>query len=236
MSAVAPISSGPSTTDWLTAIGTVGATVVALLLAGREQLRGFFFRPRLEVSVRLGPPDCHVIQEVQEVEWPGHGSTFDTEPVFYCRLAVNNVGNRRASQVAVRMTRLWRQAEPGGYVEDADFLPMNMTWAHIREGLVVPVLDPGLPRHCNLCHFYQPAEGATGPPLIQFDTEVVPFEVGENRWPTKKPPGDYRAEIAVTADNAEPIRRVLEIRFTGEWFIDAETIAERSLRVTVTKP
>jgi hypothetical protein len=235
MSTPVPTPSGPSITDWLTAIGTVGATVVALILAGREWLLGLFFRPRLEVSVRLGPPDCHIIQEEQEMEIFGRTS-FTTEAVFYCRMAVNNPGNRRASQVAVRMTKLWLQVEPGRYVEDSDFLPMNLTWAHIREGLVVPVIEPHLPRHCNLCHFYQLPIGATTLPLLQFDTEVVPFEVGENRWPTQKPPGSYRAEIAVTADNAESIHRILEIAFTGEWFINAETIAERSLRVTVTKP
>jgi hypothetical protein len=70
------------------------------------------------------------------------------------------------------------------YVEDWDFLPMNLTWAHLVTGLAVPVIDPKLPRHCNFCHVAKTSDPTHA--LMCFDTEVEPLQVDENRWPQEE--------------------------------------------------
>lgn len=239
---VIPLATGTSQLSWTdvaTAIGTVGATTLALGFALRDQIRALFIRPRLTVALRRTPPDCQIITEEHPLQWVGSAGTWGgmpqvlAVPTFYCRLSIGNDGDRRALNVEVRMTRLWRyEAEQSDYVEDRDFLPMNLTWAHAVIGLAVPVIDPHLPRHCNFCHFSQAPD--TENALMSFNTEVEPLEVGERRWPTKKSPGKYRAEIAVTAENAKPTYRTLEIEFTGTWSDDPVVIAESGLKVEVT--
>ena len=216
------IQSTTSPAEWLTAVGTLLAVVVALGLGTQNQLRAIFFGPRLDVAIRRGPPDCHVI-------------LMDTPTsqrlAFFCRMEVTS--NRRATGVEVRMTRLWRRMPPANeYVEDKDYLPLSLTWTNRPRQTVLPVVDHGILRQCDLCSFNQPYEGEEA--YVQFATEVLPKPVAHDRWPTIKPPGHYRAEIAVTADNAKTIYRWLEIAFTGTWHGDVALIAELDLRVEVT--
>jgi|HubBroStandDraft_6_1064221.scaffolds.fasta_scaffold00015_115 hypothetical protein len=230
-----PVAPPPNWTDVFTAFGTVGATAVAVFLLFREVIVHWIWHPQLEVRLLRRPPDCHIIQEVVQVAYPGEPPTSFTRDTFYCRLQVDNVGKRRALEVEVRISRVWRLNEDGQYEEDRDFLPMNLRWANLVAGLAVPVIDPHLPRHCNLCMFPKSSvPGEPAGPMIQFLTEVRPFKVGPDRWPTFKPPGSYRVEIAVTADNAKPIRKCVDIRFTGEWFDDSVGLAEKALRIAVT--
>ena len=133
------------------------------------------------------------------------------------------------------MTRLWRK-DGDAFVEDTDFLAMNLKWAHREttiDPLTVPVIDRHLPRHCGFCRFSKPWNDDPTRSWIQFNTEVQPLQIGPDRWPTQKKPGTYKAEIALTADNCNPAYRDVLIDFTGEWFDDPAEIAQQSLKVTV---
>jgi hypothetical protein len=230
--------SSPQWTDVLTAFGTVGATVVALALALRlgEVLR----KPRLTVTAHPGPPDCQVIEEEIETRTMSGFGPPTPGPVlrgvaFYSRLRIDNEGRRRARNVEVRMTRLWRK-ENDAFVEDTDFLAMNLKWAHreaTSDPLTVPVIDRHLPRHCGFLRFSKPWNNDLANSWIQFDTEVQPLQIGLGRWPTRKKPGTYKAEIAMTADNCKMARSVLLIEFAGTWLDDPAGLAEQGLKVTV---
>lgn len=221
----------PNLAEWLTAIGTVGATSIALILASREQIRAWFLGPRVHVALRPQPPDCQVIEAVEQFEGMGGfgGTTYN---VFYSRLLIDNHGRSRAKAVGVRMTGLWRR-EQGAWVEDRDFLPMNLNWAHLAPRSE-PDIDPHLPRHCDLCHFTEPYGDGAGT-LMTLDTELQPNAVGENRWPAIKPPGEYQAEIAVTGANVRSSFWTLVIEFSGKWADSAEQIAREGLTVTVSR-
>ncbi len=214
----------PSLTDWLTAIGTVGATGLAVVLAGRDIVSRWIFHPRLDVALRQGPPDC-VITQITESTPAGAM----LRQAFYCRLRIQNNGNRRAQGVEVRMICLWRY-DSGSYTEDGDFVPMNLLWSH-RGTIGTPVLEPKLPQHCDFCYFQRPIPIGDGKAWMDFATEVQPNQVGPDRWPTKKPPGKYRAEIVITADNAKPKSKILAIDFVGEWSDDPVEMAMNLLRV-----
>ena len=48
-------------TEWMTAIGTVSAAVVALGLAlFHAQISKLLFRPKLNISIETKPPDCNL--------------------------------------------------------------------------------------------------------------------------------------------------------------------------------
>jgi hypothetical protein len=226
----------PTNTDQLTAWSTFAAAVVALLLGLGffEWLRHWFWRPKFTVSLRLEPPDCHIIEKIAQVSLGSNIPLPINIPPsfpyrsFYCRLSITNVGGRRANDVEVRMTGLFTQDAAGAPTRDSDFLPMNLTWSH-RNTLLLPALYRDLPSHCDLCHF----DHLSGSALMEFDTEVTPNQVGPERWPTKKPPGKYRTQIAVVADNASPSYHNVDIEFTGQWYDDPIEMAQRGLRVTL---
>jgi hypothetical protein len=233
------VDAHPNVADWLTAVGTVSATLLAVVLAGRDQLSRWLFHPRLSVSVRPGPPDSHIVQASEETQMFGRTMQIGT-PLYICRLSIDNTGNRRAINVEVRMNRLWRIVG-GTKVEDPDFIPLNLVWSNIGSSTLTN-LDPGLPRHLDFCHFYQPfgaGEGSASP--LTFNTEVEPLEVGQpdpdntasHRWPTHKEPGEYHAELAITATDVTSLRKVITVAYTGEWFDDAAEIARKALVVTV---
>jgi hypothetical protein len=114
--------------------------------------------------------------------------------------------------------------------DDPGFFPMNLVWSH-RGTITLPVLLAEVPQHCDFCAFLDLKR--VSPPLVHFCTEVEPNQVADGSWPTKKPPGRYRAEIVVTADDAKPLTKELEIVFTGVWSDDAVQVATHELQVAV---
>lgn len=207
--------------DGLTAVGTVLAVVVALVLAGWGAIARRLWRPKLGVVYEPRSPDCQIIRVQRLVD----GKFLHR--AFYCRVQIHNTGSRRANGVQVRMIRLWRLDGSGLAEEDEDFVPMNLVWTNI--GVVqLPALVPDLPQHCDFCRFEH-----IEPPLVEFCTEATPNQIDEGRWPTKKPPARYRADIAIAAENAETIYRTLDVEFTGNWSDNVDDMAAADLRVTV---
>ena len=104
-----------------------------------------------------------------------------------------------------------------------------VTW---RARLGDPIIDPELPRHCDLCKFVKPMAN-TGKSWLEFTIEARPNKVAEDRWPTRKAPGKYRAEITLTADNAMAITKgsTSISRVRGQ--DDPTELAENGLRVEV---
>jgi hypothetical protein len=211
-------------TDIATALGTVSATVLAVVLAGREVIDRWIHHPMLDVALENQPPDFQLIA------LRGLNGSFLCM-AWYCRLQIWNNGNRRAHEVQVRMTRLVVIDESRHSQDDRDFVPMNLKWTNIGE-VTLAGLAPDLPQHCDLCFFADP--NVSPPPLITFCTEVQPNEVAPDRWPNRKPPGNYRAEIAVTATDAQTVYRTLNIEFSGEWFGSVEEMASKRFSVKVT--
>ena len=206
--------------DALTAVGTVLAVVVALGLAGWGAIAGRLWRPKLGVLYEPRSPDYQIIRVQRVVD-----GKFLHRAV-YCRVQIHNTGSRRANGVQVRMIQLWRLDGSGRPKEDEDFVPMNLVWTNI--GVVeLPALVPDLPQHCDFCRFEH-----IEPPLVEFCTEATPNQIDEGRWPTKKPPGRYRADIAIAAGNAETVYRTLDVEFTGNWSDNVDDMAATELLVT----
>lgn len=83
------------TPDWLTAIGTLAAVVVALLLAiFHEHLRALCWHPALELLYEHQPPDSHLTTLTNR-------QTGVQAACYYFRIRVRNGGNARAKNVEV---------------------------------------------------------------------------------------------------------------------------------------
>lgn len=211
-------------TDIATAVGTVGAAALAVVLAGREVIDRWLHHPELDVAFDQAPPDLQLIA----LRRPNGDFLYMG---WYCRLQILNRGDRRAHQVQVRMTRLLVMDDSQGAKNDSDFVPMNLRWTNIDK-VTLGALTPDLPQHCDLCFLADP--NVAGPALLTFCTEVQPNEVAPGRWPNRKPFGRYRVEIAVTASDAKTVYKSLAVEFSGGWSEDAEEMASKHISVRVT--
>lgn len=220
-------------TDWLTSIGTISAVAVALSIAiWGDWMKALFAKPRLVVTIAMRPPDCHKIQVQYTV--PGRESFPAMQMsriAYWFRLSVGNLGRATARNVEVRLLSLQIQGPDGIFEADPSFIPLGLNWSHATpKSQVAARLPRGVPKHCDFCHVFDADSGA--PPLFEFDTEVTPNQVGPDLWPTRKPPGNYRGRLAVTADNGDPRYFDFEIRYTG-WLDDENAMFEQGLTITV---
>jgi len=213
---------GGSVTDWLTAIGTVGTGVVAVVLAiWGNALRSVFYKPKLDSSVRMEAPYAHHLwREESGVRTEG----------YYFRIGVENRGNDSAREVEVRLISLKRKNAEGAFLPEPDFRPLNLRWSHVLK-TVMPKIDRQLSKYCDLCHVWRKGEDL----LMDLDTEVVPAEVRPLVWPTRKKAGTYRIAIAVSAANAEPRFADFEIDFKGVWFDEPEAMFKTGLTIRRTR-
>lgn len=134
--AAADGSSGPSSTDLVTAWGTVGAAVatflavvVALVVAiWGDWLKSLTNRPSLTLSIDMHAPDCIKIMSRGEalvniigrelrgalIHQVRRTVTIHVEyPTYYLRLAIGNEGNTAAVNVVTRAVELWRRNDKG---------------------------------------------------------------------------------------------------------------------------
>lgn len=198
------------------AIATALAVVVALVIAiWGDDMKAWFRKPLLTLSIRPHAPDCH---KIMTTGFNPQGWFALQYMSYFMRFAIGNDGRTAAKNVVVRALKLWCRAANGTYTEDPYFLPMNLIWSHSstqtqpQGSVIASRIDPQLPRHCDLGHV---DEGGGG--LLTFCTEVKPNEVAPNVWPTVKPAGHYRLSVAVVADNADTRYYLVEIGWDGQW-------------------
>jgi hypothetical protein len=103
--------------DWMTAIGTVGATIVAIALG--LGIREWLARPRIAARLRQGTDASLVL--IGAVKFPGIGAAPMQDRAAYLRLYVGNEGRSSASKVRVGLLRieiwsaersLWEECKP----------------------------------------------------------------------------------------------------------------------------
>jgi hypothetical protein len=105
----------PSITDWLTAIGTVGAVVVALLLAFLGKLTDWYRKPILTLEFENKEPFCR------------HSTIADlpNQPIgYFLRLRVRNTGKSMARDCEAKLIRILDVNKQ----ERTNFDPTNLHW------------------------------------------------------------------------------------------------------------
>ena len=215
----------PTITDWLTSIGTVGAVIVAVVLAlWGGQIRQFGSRARFKVLFERKPPDCQLVTNLEPIN---HFTSIAT-PAALVRFRVDKNGITAASNVEVRMLQLWRAGADGILKLDPDFLPVNLVWTN-SQSTTTRVIHPGLPRHCDFLSVLQ--SGDPTDLTFFFNTDVERQDVREGINPYINGKGRYRVEIGISADDMPPLRKTFEISFSGSWSDDPDQMFNNDLVV-----
>jgi hypothetical protein len=217
------------TPEWLTAVGTVGTVVIALILAvWGEEIKGSFVRPKLSLKARVGRPYS------EKTVWRGL-KVANPASVYYFRLAIQNRGNTAAHDVQVFLASIERVTAAG--LEDVSrFAPMNLNWSY-RRSATLPVLLPHMPPvFCDVGHVTDPlyknslSEDLPGIPqqdaVLALDVEFPPNTGGHLLRS-----GTYRLHLVAAAANAHPRRYKLEVVFCGKWFDEEEKMFDVGLRM-----
>ena len=223
------------------AVGTLLAVIAAFVLAiWHDELRTLGRSPRL--SLALDPE-------------PDHFQRFITSPgiaEYDVRISVTNDGEIGARNVEVVGQELLVKGGDGQYTRDPVFMAMNLKRTHIGD-TITPMVHRGVPRPYDLLACYHPdIQKLSKRTELRFDLSTlvwpVAAEPGTARsapaqavaptevFPSSKPAGSYRLVLAVAADGVVPVRRVVEIEWTGKWSDDKREFFSKELQVRLTAP
>ncbi|MBM3943667.1 MAG: hypothetical protein FJ316_12295 [SAR202 cluster bacterium] len=216
---------------WLVAAGTLVLAVVAVF---QDAIRGWFYQPRLQVSIRTAPPDC--VKVALTNQYTG-APVADT---IHLRLQVENVGRLTAKNVEVYARELRRQRVDGTWENVSSFPPMNLVWASIG-GMYMLNLSPRMSKHCDLGHIVDPAQRSQVPgeesPNLELDNETTSLTFSVIAPPNHMGhiigPGQYQLEILAGAENVPALRATLLILLHGAWHDDEATMLRDGVGVTI---
>lgn len=219
--------------QWLAAVGTIGAVLVALFKDPFDRWRR---KPELGLCFRPYPPDC----QKGVVVMPNG----DRGDCYYPRLLVKNSGRTRAEHVQVFAEKLMRRGSDQSFKDVEGFLPMNLRWTHDqgppgRPEIFAHGISPEMGKHCELGHVLDPPlrvriDGPENSPISKPDTTILclALEVITSTTTHLIFPGEYRLQLRVAAANAKPITSMVEITNTGDWFTEENKMFTDGLRIT----
>jgi hypothetical protein len=229
---------GWSWTGWtaVAAVATFLAVVVALALGiWGDELRTLGRSPRL--SLTLDPA-------------PDHFQSFMTSPgiaEYDVRISVTNDGESGARNVEVVALELTVKQADGQFTRDELFMAMNLKRTHIGD-TITPIVHRGIPRPYDLLACFDPQmQKLSKRKDLRFDLStlvspvaalsvITPAAPGQpiaipEAFPSSKPAGTYRLLVAVAADEVVPVRRLVEIAWSGNWTYDAAAFFKNELIV-----
>jgi hypothetical protein len=231
----APASSLPSCWDsaatWIAALANIILAVVAIL---QEPIRGLFYRPKFQLSVKTEPPDCVLVPLIKP-----DGCCAAT--AVYLRLWVENIGNATGRNVEVYAQQLRLKRSDERWERVSTFPPMNLKWANVGT-VYFPSIAPAMGKHCDVAHITDPScrdqFGEDSPQLDQnskstslvFELMAAPSHRGHIVGP-----GSYELDLLVAADNVRPRRATLSISLQGTWYGDEERMLRDGVGITVRK-
>jgi hypothetical protein len=230
------------TPEWLTAIGTIGAVIVALLLALRGQWISLLLsHPALDLDAKVQRPDA---DKVRRYRLNGSQVT-DLGEYYYFRLAVTNKGKTAANDVQVFLSKVERLN--GDQTEIVSrFTPMNLKWTNTEQ---LPAKDRATrsvlladtpPVYCDLAHVGEPQRRAlsgedldnvpAGKAVLGLDVEVPTYSKGH-----LLELGTYRFSLTLAASNCRSTHYAVKVSFLGEWLPEKEMF-ETGFKMEKPKP
>ncbi|HVP76810.1 MAG TPA: hypothetical protein VMV04_02845, partial [Thermodesulfobacteriota bacterium] len=208
-------------TDWLTAIGTIGASVVALFIAiFHERLRALFWHPKLVIRYENKSPDVSLIPVTNQ-------KTGAKAKCYYFRLRIYNEGKSSAEIIEVFIEEIHRRQADGKFELWQEFIPLNLVWSHYGQPYFLRI-PPNVYKHCDLGNILEPSERQNFPehvhPQINVPQDKTMMCLGLITLPNTGSyllvPGVYRIVLVAVAANAGIVRRTIEVNLTGNWYAD----------------
>jgi hypothetical protein len=214
--------------QWFGAIATLFAVLVALF---KEEILRRCRRPKLRVSIKLSPPDCHKTRIFRLPDG------FSAE-CYWLRLWIEDVGKTRAEIIQVFVAKLLRESADRSFKEVEDFLPMNLKWAHSGE-VFAHGISPAMGKHCDLGHVIEPQGRKEFPgedlqdvpddhTILALDLEFPPA--------TKSHlirPGRYQLQLKIAASNCAVVEKTLTLSIAGSWFPEESRMFREGLGIEI---
>jgi len=197
------LSIDPDTARWLSTL--LSGLFVGTIALFHPRIWNYFTQPRLNIVLRLTPPDCHRTEMQWEMETGKHQLPIRA-PCYYFRFRIYNYGESLAKDVEVVIEELWlRNIDTGQFAKDETFLPLDLVWSHIRT--ITQNIQPfGVFKFCDLGYIIH------GEPLFHFDFFLQPFA-----RPNFVREGTYKIKVTASASNSRPTTRWFKIQWTGKW-------------------
>jgi len=237
------IEMAESATDWpawLSAIGTLLVSVVAILLAlFKEKITAIWKSPELVIELNPSPPDSHktIMRASGQAGFPP-----SEWPVFYWRMRILNKGKSGAENVEVIVASVEKKS--GNTYKKVDaFPPENLVWStYFEQGhqtaVFMPTLSPGTYKFCNLGYAFPPGKTQTVNPAVKpfLDAGKVIFQF-QVKWQSnigywQLVPGVYRFVIWAAASNSDRVSKEFEIEVDGDWTDNEGTMLSQRVSIT----
>ena len=176
-------------TDWLTAVGTVGAVCVAVLTPASRKLVGWIRRPRIKIEMDHREPF---------VEWKGIADDLSGVYGGVARIRVSNVGRSEAVDVRAQVFAIWDRPDEETIWFERELAPINLDWCDSADSMTR--IMSSRYDYVEFCNW------ATSPPTF--------FVRGRTRFIEEKmvPPKTYRLGIAIFGPNVVTREIVLEFK------------------------
>jgi hypothetical protein len=218
----------------------VGATLLAVVVAlFKEWFQSLFWKPEFKVDVGTRLPFCVKTGSiVYGTGMDGNKKLLWSGSIYYIRLWIQNIGNRRAESVEVFVTGIERLNRDDTRVPAEGFVPSNFRWANTdpEKPEIFYGMNPDMGRFCDLGAIADPActtlGEIPGAPKGRATLDLVlhsPLPGDAQRLP----PGDYRITLKISAANAKPVQRTVKASISGNWTEDEKLMFTREVGVSI---
>lgn len=202
-------------TIWVSLLGVFVALLLGVLGIFQDWIRSWFRNPRIKVSIKVAPPDCH--------KTSFYRSDVDRKvcDTYYFRFRVENTGNFYAEDVEAMITEVYKK-DGGQYKKVMEFLPLNLVWSHYRQ-ITIPKIQPKLFKHLDLGYILKPETeyltrfNIRERPNVIFELDVA---VRPNTGSHILIPGDYKIKIIFAANNHKPVEKIYSLTIKDAWSDD----------------
>ena len=217
----------------LAPIATFTAALVALF---KEDFVKLWRRPRLTLRLLLQSPDSSPVptvvawQETTVVTWSGN--------VYYFRFWVENTGTWPAERVQVNLRSIRNRLGDGTLGTSRQFVPMNLRWANFPfdKPVLFETLNPKMGKHCDLGSV-SPRANKSEKPLPGMRDGESTFNLATEVFPNdnshRLPPGKYRLEVLLAAQNVRPVAFDIDIDWHGVFEETSERMFSDSVAIKI---
>lgn len=223
----------PSLTDWLQAIGTIGAVIAAFIFYFWDRISNWWNRPILDITINFRPPYCHRFRWIRE----NAGRVVMQVHCYWFRMTVSNDGNVTARNVEVVVIQVRRKVGDG-WEQVAEFLPSNLAWTHISQQYM-PLLLPRTRKEVELGRILDPAarldfEGESIPG-VNWSSALTLFHIELTVNPVTGynilRPGAYELTLVVGAENCRPVTKSFILNLSGDWEVDEAQMFRKGIEI-----
>lgn len=209
---------------WVPLLGVIAALFLGA--GGGNWIKSWFRKPKLNISIKVAPPDCH--------KTSFYRSDVDRKvcDTYYFRFRVENSGNFYAENVEAMVTEVYKK-KYDQYERMTSFLPLNLVWSHYRQ-MTMPKIQPKLFKHLDFGYILKPELGylerfsITERPSVIFELDIA---VRPNTGSHILLPGDYKVKIIFAGNNVNPIEKIYKVVIKDAWDDNEERMLQNNVLI-----